>query len=108
MMNTFMIVRSSLAQHAKQVVRSSLVGRQTPKSFQLILTRFHQSTVMQERALFSNDFFFRQLFDEVSCTYTYLLGDVESKEAILIDPGWRLHVALYSLKLSLFYFLLQS
>lgn len=86
-----MIVRNSLAQHAKQVARSSLVGRQTPKSFQLFLTRFHHSTVMQERAMFSNDFFFRQLFDEVSCTYTYLLGDVESKEAILIDPGWRLH-----------------
>lgn len=43
---------------------------------------------MQERALFTNDFFFRQLFDDVSCTYTYLLGDVESKEAVLIDPGW--------------------
>lgn len=42
---------------------------------------------MQERIQFSSDFFFRQLFDDVSCTYTYLLADVESKEAILIDPG---------------------
>jgi hypothetical protein len=42
---------------------------------------------MQARAVFTNDFFFRQLFDDVSCTYTYLLGDVESKEAVLIDPG---------------------
>lgn len=50
--------------------------------------RFHHSTVMQERATFSNDFFFRQMFDDVSCTYTYLLGDVVSKKAILIDPGW--------------------
>ena len=29
---------------------------------------------------------FRQLFEPVSCTYTYLLGCVKSKEAILIDP----------------------
>ena len=29
---------------------------------------------------------FRQLFDPVSSTYTYLLGDAESGEALLIDP----------------------
>lgn len=29
---------------------------------------------------------FRQLFDRVSCTYTYLLGDEASGEAVLIDP----------------------
>ena len=29
---------------------------------------------------------FRQLFDRESCTYTYLLGDEESGEAVLIDP----------------------
>lgn len=45
---------------------------------------------MKERIPFSSDFFFRQLFDDVSGTYTYLLGDVESKDAILIDPGWTL------------------
>lgn len=27
-----------------------------------------------------------QLFDSVSCTYTYLLADLTTKEAILIDP----------------------
>ena len=27
-----------------------------------------------------------QMFDRDSCTYTYLLADVNSKEAILIDP----------------------
>ncbi|KAK6640850.1 Ethylmalonic encephalopathy 1 [Polyplax serrata] len=32
------------------------------------------------------DFFFRQLFDRESCTYTYLLADTKEKEAILIDP----------------------
>ena len=29
---------------------------------------------------------FRQLFESISCTYTYLLADEESGEAILIDP----------------------
>ncbi|XP_018410127.1 PREDICTED: persulfide dioxygenase ETHE1, mitochondrial [Nanorana parkeri] len=29
---------------------------------------------------------FRQLFEPVSCTYTYLLADEASKEAVLIDP----------------------
>ncbi|KAM3921168.1 persulfide dioxygenase ETHE1, mitochondrial [Leptodactylus fuscus] len=29
---------------------------------------------------------FRQLFEPVSCTYTYLLADPDSKEAVLIDP----------------------
>lgn len=27
-----------------------------------------------------------QMFEPKSCTYTYLLGDRESREAILIDP----------------------
>ena len=27
-----------------------------------------------------------QLFDRDSCTYTYLLADTDTKEAILIDP----------------------
>jgi sulfur dioxygenase len=29
---------------------------------------------------------FRQLFDRESCTYTYLLGCADSREALLIDP----------------------
>lgn len=32
------------------------------------------------------DFFFRQLFDKESSTYTYILADVTSKEAVIIDP----------------------
>ena len=35
---------------------------------------------------YSSDFFFRQLFDRVSCTYTYMLADSDTGEAILIDP----------------------
>ncbi|CAH1103709.1 unnamed protein product [Psylliodes chrysocephalus] len=34
----------------------------------------------------SKNFLFRQLFDNTSCTYTYLLGDADNKECILIDP----------------------
>ncbi len=34
----------------------------------------------------SDDLLFRQLFDRETCTYTYLLGDPETGEAVLIDP----------------------
>ncbi|KAH8023251.1 hypothetical protein HPB51_011694 [Rhipicephalus microplus] len=33
-----------------------------------------------------SDVLFRQLFDQKSCTYSYLLADQNTKEAILIDP----------------------
>lgn len=82
-MNAFMTVRQTLVQQTRQLMRQPVLNVPVRKS----LLRFHHSTVMQERAVFSNDFFFRQLFDDVSCTYTYLLGDVETKEAVLIDPG---------------------
>jgi sulfur dioxygenase len=35
-------------------------------------------------------FIFRQLFDRESCTYTYLIGDPVSRQAILIDPVFEL------------------
>jgi glyoxylase-like metal-dependent hydrolase (beta-lactamase superfamily II) len=38
--------------------------------------------------------YFRQLYDESSSTYTYLLGDMTQHKAVLIDPV-REHVALY-------------
>jgi glyoxylase-like metal-dependent hydrolase (beta-lactamase superfamily II)/rhodanese-related sulfurtransferase len=34
---------------------------------------------------------FRQLFDPASSTYTYLLGDEQSREAVLIDPVFEQH-----------------
>jgi glyoxylase-like metal-dependent hydrolase (beta-lactamase superfamily II) len=87
-MNALMIVRKTLAEHAKQLSQPSALSSERRNIFQkFVSTRFHHSTIMQERAVFTSDFFFRQLFDDVSCTYSYLLGDVESKEAILIDPG---------------------
>lgn len=85
-MNALMIMRTTLARHAKQLIQPSVLGSDRIE-FHRKIARFHHSTVMQERAQFTTDFFFRQLFDDVSCTYTYLLGDVISKEAILIDPG---------------------
>jgi len=39
-----------------------------------------------EKISFSSDFFFKQLFDRESCTYSYLLADTKTKEAVLIDP----------------------
>ena len=42
------------------------------------------STLKQPQ--FSSNFFFRQLFDRTSCTYTYLLADTDTHEAVLIDP----------------------
>ncbi|XP_055641238.1 persulfide dioxygenase ETHE1, mitochondrial isoform X2 [Toxorhynchites rutilus septentrionalis] len=50
------------------------------------LARHRNARMLGERKPFSSDFFLRQLFDEQSHTYTYLLGDINSKEAILIDP----------------------
>lgn len=40
---------------------------------------------------------FRQLFDPTSSTYTYLIGDRASREAIIIDPvleQWQRDAAL--------------
>lgn len=44
------------------------------------------SDALTKHIPFSENFFFRQLFDPVSSTYTYLLADIEDKEAVLIDP----------------------
>uniref|UniRef100_A0A182QI82 Persulfide dioxygenase ETHE1, mitochondrial n=1 Tax=Anopheles farauti TaxID=69004 RepID=A0A182QI82_9DIPT len=50
-------------------------------------TTLAQSVKMLDaRKTFTEDFFFRQLFDEQSHTYSYLLADIATKEAILIDP----------------------
>ncbi len=34
----------------------------------------------------NSNIIFRQLFDEKTWTYTYIIGDNTSKEAIIIDP----------------------
>ncbi|XP_055677330.1 persulfide dioxygenase ETHE1, mitochondrial [Lutzomyia longipalpis] len=45
-----------------------------------------RASTMNSRITFTEDFLFRQLFDHQSSTYTYMLADLDSKEAILIDP----------------------
>ncbi|XP_017488541.1 PREDICTED: persulfide dioxygenase ETHE1, mitochondrial-like, partial [Rhagoletis zephyria] len=44
------------------------------------------SNRMVSPAPFTKDFFFRQLFDEATWTYSYLLADLNTKEAVIIDP----------------------
>jgi hypothetical protein len=34
----------------------------------------------------SSEYIFRQLVDSTSSTYTYVLADAQTKEAVLIDP----------------------
>ncbi|XP_033254213.1 persulfide dioxygenase ETHE1, mitochondrial-like isoform X1 [Drosophila miranda] len=41
---------------------------------------------LPERKPFTPDFFFRQLFDGESSTYSYLLADLKTGEAVIIDP----------------------
>ena len=38
-----------------------------------------------------DDLIFRQLFDAASCTYTYLLGDPNSRQAVIIDTVFEQH-----------------
>ncbi|XP_018020133.1 persulfide dioxygenase ETHE1, mitochondrial isoform X1 [Hyalella azteca] len=51
------------------------------------LRELNTSTIMASGFIGSNSgLLFRQLFDGDSCTYTYLLADTATKEALLIDP----------------------
>ncbi|CAK9823817.1 Persulfide dioxygenase ETHE1, mitochondrial [Anthophora retusa] len=51
-----------------------------------IIMRHYKDTALTEPIPFSKDFLFRQMFDPVSCTYTYLLADINDKTTVLIDP----------------------
>ncbi|XP_076869310.1 persulfide dioxygenase ETHE1, mitochondrial isoform X2 [Brachyhypopomus gauderio] len=48
--------------------------------------RFHSGARLQCARMGSTGLLFRQLFESESSTYTYLLADAETKEAVLIDP----------------------
>lgn len=64
------------------------------KTRSLLLTRipagmarsYKTNSVLTEPIPFSKDFLFRQFFDPISSTYTYLLADIVDKTAVLIDP----------------------
>lgn len=81
---------NGIARRALTLVSRPLLTNTDRKVFipNLKLTRFYSlGATMNERIPFTSDFLFRQFFDEKSWTYTYLLADVNSKDAILIDPG---------------------
>lgn len=83
-MNGLMLAKRSLA---TLLSRSQLLATERQQIFtSLSQARFCAYLAMQERVPFSKDFLFRQLFDEKSWTYSYLLADTNTKEAIIIDP----------------------
>ncbi|XP_003701069.3 persulfide dioxygenase ETHE1, mitochondrial [Megachile rotundata] len=57
-----------------------------PKVTAIIKMNLNGSCALTEPIPFSKDFLFRQLFDPISSTYTYLLADINCKTAVLIDP----------------------
>ncbi|CAH1370554.1 hypothetical protein MTP99_012121 [Tenebrio molitor] len=63
----------------------NLTGKLINSRNTLLLLRNKMSSVVHYKS-FTENFIFRQLFDATSCTYTYLLGDADSAECILIDP----------------------
>jgi hypothetical protein len=85
-MNGLMLARRTLT----NLVRHQLSTNTDRKIFfqNINQTRFlSAAAIMKERIPFSKDFFFRQLFDEKSWTFTYILADINTNEAIIIDPG---------------------
>ena len=83
-MSTFIHASSKLTALVSRPLLSHTV--RAPVFSSVIKTRFY-CVAMNQRVQFSSDFFFRQLFDEKSWTYSYILADLESKEAVIIDPG---------------------
>lgn len=61
------------------------IGMKTAKAVRLLVQPAMQTRFASTMDKGSN-FFFRQLFDTASSTYTYILGDNSTREAILIDP----------------------
>jgi len=74
-------IQSNLKQNFSILSRTGLIPVAT-KNLSNTCNRMSSSNQPQ----FSANFLFRQLFDRDSCTYTYLLADTDTKEAILIDP----------------------
>ena len=51
----------------------------------------HGTRVLRASAMFA-DLVFRQLFDAASSTYTYVLGDLHTRDAVLIDSVFEQHL----------------
>ncbi|KAK9503183.1 hypothetical protein O3M35_011807 [Rhynocoris fuscipes] len=74
---------------ARNLLFNSAVVRNNhsfPSCVQVFNKRLIATQNMLKQVPYHENFIFRQLFDNESSTYTYLLGDVETKECILIDP----------------------
>lgn len=52
----------------------------------LVIGKHRFVRLLSASSSMKSDVLFRQLFDQKSCTYSYLLADQNTKEAILIDP----------------------
>lgn len=75
---TTLVSRSAILSKDRQAIFRNL----NQKSF----CTYFCAKNMLDRVQYTNDFYFRQLFDEKSWTYSYLLADKNSKEAVIIDP----------------------
>lgn len=69
------------------VTRPLLTNTDRVQLFRSIVNARFYCAAMTQRIQPHADFFFKQLFDEKSWTYSYILADLESKEAVIIDPG---------------------
>ncbi|KAL1418698.1 hypothetical protein MTO96_025732 [Rhipicephalus appendiculatus] len=85
--------RSLLVEKLRQVVaqaptlRPSFSGHSRAKAtIPLVIGKHRFVRLLSASASMKSDVLFRQLFDQKSCTYSYLLADQNTKEAILIDP----------------------
>ncbi|XP_037908287.1 persulfide dioxygenase ETHE1, mitochondrial-like [Hermetia illucens] len=71
----------------RSLLRNIIRYANTPASLVRINTATMCSAAQLVKTIpFTSDFFFRQLFDTDTSTYTYLLADLNTKEAVIIDP----------------------
>ncbi|SPP73853.1 persulfide dioxygenase ETHE1, mitochondrial isoform X1 [Drosophila guanche] len=71
--------------HQNQPILASNRGRTQSLTLRSVHSQFGTMS-LPERKPFTPDFFFRQLFDGESSTYSYLLADLKTGEAVIIDP----------------------
>merc|ERR1712018_235682 len=79
-------IHQSVVKQNSSVVVSRTGFRPLTSNPTLNTTTTCRNMSLTTQTQFSSNFLFRQLFDRDSCTYTYLLADTDTKEAILIDP----------------------
>ncbi|XP_064543641.1 persulfide dioxygenase ETHE1, mitochondrial [Drosophila montana] len=79
------LIRVSAAATAPTPVSGHVKSFCAPVSTRLLHSQ-SAGMSLPERKPFTPDFFFRQLFDTESSTYSYLLADVGAREAVIIDP----------------------